>query len=259
MTKREKLSHKDIYKVVNRYIGVNGGYLGDFSYRTHYEFYLEYCDLEIDPNLFEGTTRERFIKILTECNSEIQATILEGLLSKYPIGSSEHRTSELYNDILEMIKKCRSDSIVESPSLKISSSVVDRAIKDAETLISLSGATSGVDRIHTSLHGYLEVVCDNSQISYDEDSSITRLFKLIRKSHPSFGNLGKNQDTIDKITNSMSSIIDALNPARNKGSVAHPNKSLLLDAEAMLVINAARTILHYLNNKISIQDENNTG
>ena len=50
-------------KVVNRYIGVAGGYIGDFSYRTHAEFYPEYCDLAIDPNNYAGTTRERFIEI----------------------------------------------------------------------------------------------------------------------------------------------------------------------------------------------------
>jgi hypothetical protein len=43
------LSHREVIRIVNRYIGVEGGYLGDFSYRTHEEFYLEYCDLDINP------------------------------------------------------------------------------------------------------------------------------------------------------------------------------------------------------------------
>jgi hypothetical protein len=28
-----------VVRVVNDYIGVSGGYLGDFTYRTHQEFY----------------------------------------------------------------------------------------------------------------------------------------------------------------------------------------------------------------------------
>lgn len=51
------LSKKGIYFVVNHYIGVTGGYLGDFSYQTHSEFYGEYCDLDIDPFVYDGTTR----------------------------------------------------------------------------------------------------------------------------------------------------------------------------------------------------------
>ncbi len=44
--------------------------------------------------------------------------------------------------------------------------------------------------------------------------------------------------------------MDAFNPIRNHGSVAHPNKDLLKKDEAMLVINVARTILHYLDAKV---------
>ncbi len=41
------LSRPEMFTVMNRYIGVRGGYLGDFSYRSHREFYAEFCDLEI--------------------------------------------------------------------------------------------------------------------------------------------------------------------------------------------------------------------
>jgi len=59
------LSNREIIRIVNRYIGVDHGYLGDFSYRTHADFYPEYCDLDINPFTHEGTTRERFISILS--------------------------------------------------------------------------------------------------------------------------------------------------------------------------------------------------
>jgi Abortive infection C-terminus len=38
---------------------------------------------------------------------------------------------------------------------------------------------------------------------------------------------------------------------RNNASVAHPNEALLDEPEAMLAINAARTILHYLDAKLT--------
>jgi hypothetical protein len=46
------LTGREIYKLVNGYIGVigvSGGYLGDFTYRILEEFYPRYCDLDIDP------------------------------------------------------------------------------------------------------------------------------------------------------------------------------------------------------------------
>src|SRR5262249_37919660 len=42
------LKQSEIRKLVYKYIGVSGGYLGDFSYRSHHEFYIE-LDLDIDP------------------------------------------------------------------------------------------------------------------------------------------------------------------------------------------------------------------
>ncbi|MGH9831445.1 MAG: toll/interleukin-1 receptor domain-containing protein [Blastocatellia bacterium] len=101
-----RLTKFEIDKLVLRYIGVNSGYLGDFSYRKHYEFYLE-LNLDIDPNNYDGTTRERFIKILSESTLDVQARILEGILSRYPVGSSELRTQERYDEIAGWIVRLR--------------------------------------------------------------------------------------------------------------------------------------------------------
>jgi hypothetical protein len=38
------LTNREIRLVVHDYIGVQSGYLGDFSYRTHRDFYPDYCD-----------------------------------------------------------------------------------------------------------------------------------------------------------------------------------------------------------------------
>ena len=56
MSNRNGLTPSEISRMVNDYIEVHGGYLGDFTYRTHAEFYRYYCDLDIDPNEFEGST-----------------------------------------------------------------------------------------------------------------------------------------------------------------------------------------------------------
>jgi Abortive infection C-terminus len=41
-----------------------------------------------------------------------------------------------------------------------------------------------------------------------------------------------------------------MSPVRNMASVAHPNERLLDEPEAMLVVNACRTVLQYLDAKI---------
>lgn len=247
-----KLSKPEVFKVVNDYIGVTrDGYLVGFSYRTHEEFYPYHCDLDIDVARYRpATTREAFIRILEDASGEDQAKILKGVLSKHPPDSDKKR-EKLAPEVHAMIARLEGAPAVSSPRPKITMPTVERAIRDAETLIQKSGATSGVDRVHTALHGYLIAACDAVHIPYPKDPDLTQLFQLLRQQHPKLQNLGPRAQDIIQVFRSIGAILSALNPVRNRASVAHPNPSLLEPAEAMLVVNAARTILHYVDSKLS--------
>ncbi len=247
------LTLSEITKIVNRYISVSGGYLGDFSYRTHAEFYSEYCNLDIDPYQYQGTTRQRFITILKDSSPAVQAKMLRGVIERFPVlpDGPTTRTQGLQDEIWDIIRRLEGASPVASPAPQITSNVVERAIGDAETLLQTSGATSAVDRIHTALHGYLQAVCDETGIQYAKDDSITRLLRLLKQQHPAIQSLGARQQDIERIFQAFGSVMDALNSIRNNASVAHPNETLLGREEAMLAINAARTLMHYLDAKFS--------
>lgn len=128
------LKESEINKVVYRYIGVDGGYLGDFSYRSHREFYID-LDLDIKPDNYPGTTRSRFIQILTQSPPAIQSRILEGVLEKYPLGASGLRTQERYDEISSWISRLRGAASVRVPAPRITSQVVSKALVDAEHLL----------------------------------------------------------------------------------------------------------------------------
>jgi len=146
------------------------------------------------------------------------------------------------------------DGAVESvavPELRITSEVVERALADAQTLIGSRGAVSGLDRVHTAFHGYLKAACADAGLATNADAGITELFKVLRKGHLAFKGDVAGRKEIDRIVNALAAIVDALNPLRNRGSVAHANEALLDEPEAMLAINAVRTMLHYLNSKLN--------
>jgi hypothetical protein len=245
------MTSQEIVRLINRYIGVKDGYLGDFSYRSHADFYPEFCNLDINPKPFGDTTRERFHTILTTSPPDMQAKIVRGILAKYqPNPEVEFRTQEAHADFLRIAQRLEGASPVSSPTPAFTSEVVKRAIADAETLIKTSGATSGVDRIHTAIHGYMRSVCDGEGITYTGDPTILALFTLIRNQHPAFAGPGPRADDITKICRAMGVVMDSLNPIRNQASVAHPNDELLDEPEAMLVINVTRSILHYVDAKL---------
>ena len=245
------LRRGQIMKVVNRYIGVSGGYLGDFSYRTHADFYSEYCDLDIDPNKYEGTTRERFIEILTNASPSAQAKILRGVLERFPLEDEpKTRTQQLHVEVLQWARSLEHAPAVEGDTPATAGTLVETALRDARILIEKSGATSGVDRVHTALHGYLLVICRSAGLEVPSDANMTQILKRLIAEHPALSDLGPRGDDMKKVLRSASAILDALNPVRNRGSLAHPNDDLLPMAEAVLVINIARTFLQYLQAKM---------
>jgi hypothetical protein len=140
---------------------------------------------------------------------------------------------------------------VASPSPQITSDAVEQALADAEQLIASRGATSGVDRIHTAFHGYLLAVCKQAGISVTgQDPGITQLFRAIRDHHPAFASGKGTGEEVNRIARALASVVDALNPLRNRATLAHPNEALLAEPEAMFIINIVRTMLHYVDSRI---------
>jgi hypothetical protein len=162
------LTEQEILRVVNRYIGVDGGYLGDFSYRTHTDFYPDYCDIyDIFPNELEGTTRQRFIGILAAQTSDRQAKILRGVLERFPPDTEARR--QFKPTIDQWIRQLEGEPVVASPMpIPSMSAVLRQSLIDAENLIRTSGPASAVDRVHTALHGHMNALCAEANIALPE-------------------------------------------------------------------------------------------
>lgn len=238
-------------KIVNRFIGVGGGYLGDLSYRTHAEFYPEYCNLDIDPNSYAGTTRERFIEILSTQSPQNQAKILRGVLDRFGDDVEHPNRSQLRPEMEAWINRLESAPAVGLDAPEHTRDVVLRALADTDELIRTNGATSAVDRIHTALHGHVLALCEAAGIEVDRETTITKALKLLRQSHPALAISGPRGDDITRVLGAMATVLDSLNPLRNNASVAHPNEELLDDPEAHLAINAARTVFAFLDAKLA--------
>ena len=132
------------------------------------------------------------------------------------------------------------------------SDVVRRALADADSLLVSSGAPSVIDRIHTAMHGFLKAACKEAGLVLPEGATLTQTYKALRTQHPALKLLGEHDGEIGRILASFAAVLDALNTLRNHGSVAHPNDKLVEVAEGSLVVNATRTIFHYLSQKLSL-------
>ncbi len=246
------LTNQQIMTVGNRYIGVEGGYLGDFSSRTHTDFYSEYCGIDdVFPETYSGTTRQRFIEIVSTRKPHDQAKILRGVIDRFGDEDAQSDSrARLRQRILQWAAELEGATVIPIASPTETRAVVIRALGDADNLVRTSGATSAVDRIHTALHGHLLALCESSNIEIGEGATCTRALKLLRQHHSALQTTGPRAEDITRVLNSLASVLDTLNPIRNNASVAHPNLELLDDPEALLAINAGRTIFAYLDSKM---------
>jgi hypothetical protein len=138
---------------------------------------------------------------------------------------------------------------VVAPAPVTTSQTLERALGEVERSLAEGQPATGVDRVHTAFHAYLQELA--SSIGHDQrDAGIVELFRTLRQSHPALQATGPGAADITRILNAMATVVDALNPVRNRASLAHPAEGLLADAEAMLVINTVRTLLHYFEKRV---------
>ena len=250
-----KLTERELDLIFNYYIGMDGVYLNGFHEQGSLRAFLQvYCDLDINPRSRSTHQYAReFAEILVSQTPEVQAKIIRVVLARFPPNPHrlpETRNALLHSKLTEVANRLESTTVlVDDVVPKSKSEVVHLALNDAEHQISRGSARSAVDRTHTALHAYLKELCDDASIKYGEDPGMPEFYKLVRQEHPALNRAGPRQQDIDSICRTLGNIVDKLGPIRNKTTPVHPQDKLIEEPEAILAINAARTLFHYLEDK----------
>lgn len=251
------LSLTEIYRLVNDYIGVNQGYLGDFSYRTHAEFYPHYCNLDINPLEIEGTTRSRYIDILQDAGSGDKAKIIRGTFLKYPVSSfpeeEQSQKQKIYDEFQLILK--RLDILASSPSDTLVTSTLERYNAEYVSDIwmrAIERRAENPEAAITSARTLLESVCkhilDDAGEKYEDGHDLPKLYRLTAERL----NLAPSQHTeqvFRQILGGCQTVVEGLGSMRNRLSDAHgkgrkPVKPSSRHAE--LAVNLAGTMATFL-------------
>lgn len=251
------LTEPEIQRLVYDYIGVDEkGYLNGFTYKQHEEFYARFCSLTVDVKAFRqvhGSTRRTFAAILAEASPQDQARIIDGTFAYLPLENFAEtdrlKRSTAKAFLATAALRLRGQSVLPE-DVSSASQAVDLAIQDADALIRERGNTSGVDRVHTALHGYLKALCTEAGLDVDKSADVGRVFKELRQAHPRLQETGARHEDVSRILHALATIVSSLNPIRNQASLAHPNEELLELPEAALVIDASRSLMNYLSRKL---------
>ncbi len=139
---------------------------------------------------------------------------------------------------------------VARPKLEHISSTAERALVESENALKTSGPTAAVDRAHTAIHAFLKDICVTSGIMLRDDASITDALAALRRHHPAFDLNRPHAQSVLATLRAIQKVLEALNRIRNTATLVHPNQELLDNPDAMLMINCARTLLHYVDARL---------
>lgn len=248
------LSCGEILFVVNQWIGVSEGYLGNFTYQTHRDFYAEFCDIEdIDPDARPGTTRERFIAILGEQPPDRQRRILAGILLRFPLGSAAGRTAANHQRIANWVDQLALSGVQVDQSGRqlpeIARTALDAIQRDRQS----GKPEMGVDRAVTALQACLHALRDEGGWEERERATLGESFSHLREHHPAFRVEQGDRDFADLLKH-IGRTIDALNRLRNIRSLAHANPTLD-PTEARLVLDCAESLIQYIWSRASSDNQ----
>jgi hypothetical protein len=152
------MTDREIHRLVEDYIGTDRGYLCGFTYSKHNNFYVQYCDMDVDVPSYRArglTTRRAFIAILKDSKAREQARIIRGVFEMFPppdeptTDERERRKLDLHKQLLQVAVRLESDGLVETPKIAQTGDVVIESLRDAEVLLEKRGAKSAVDTGHT--------------------------------------------------------------------------------------------------------------
>src|SRR5690625_494 len=136
--------------------------------------------------------------------------------------------------------------VIDFSQLKISD-VVSQAIEDAESFMSGGEYQRAFDRVHTAFHGYLIEILKRYEITASRDENLSKLYNRIQTLIETEIQPVELADMVKTTIRSSNGMINSLNEARNRHSLAHPNINIIGKREAKLIIGITSTVTDYIS------------
>ncbi|TVO96283.1 abortive infection family protein [Shewanella algae] len=230
-------------------LGMESGYVLDFSNRTFGDFIQEHTGIDIyDPKYdYNSGSKANRMRAFWDLESNYTVAVLfEALINEWEDWVSPKDPQYPTEDFLKITQRLK----VSTPVPDIGSVVPNSDDKDFETLakevresIDRNEPVAGLDRLHTFLVKYFRVLCDKHGIPNEKKNPLHGLVGQYVKHL-------RNNDLIqsemaEKILRSSISNLEAFNYVRNNQSLAHDNQ-FINHAEAVLIFGHVTSSIRFI-------------
>ena len=259
LNRREKLK-------LEKFFGMEGGYVLDFSNRTINNFVFETLNIELYSDNYAdfGESKANRIRAIwqKESNYKVGKLISEMLdywRDKKVISYDEITQPEqnLFDECLKIAQRLLVDPVVEEidvirevPNDK-DFSLLAKSIRES---IDKNEPEAALDRLHTYVMKFIRQLCEGHKIEIKKDESLNALF----------GKYVKFIIAHDKVESQMTErilkysihVIEAFNDIRNNKSFAHDNPILNYPESVLIFNNVTNSIKFIESIEKTIKQEN---
>lgn len=234
---------------LERLLGMNAGYVLNFSDRTFREFFEEYR-IEIDAERYRVGGSSKANRMRTYWNLEGNHSVgrvIKGLMD-YAKDEACLPSDDLtlIGDCLKITERLLSDQpVVEFDALAATADerdfeVLANHVRDA---IEKNQPESALDRLHTFVMKFSRNACESHGIEVSRDKPLHSVFGEYVRALREGGHL--HSIMTERILRSSISVLEAFNDVRNNMSLAHDNPMLNYE-ESLLIFNHVAASVRFI-------------
>jgi len=240
---------------IEKYLGMESGYVLDFSNRTFQDFILENTGLDIYDdkyNYASGSKANRLRAFWKEEPNHIVGKLLNDFVEYWQARKlvnysfQRHDDTTLENEVLKIAFRLTKNSPVENiDAIKAITdekefTILANTIRDS---IYKNQPELALDRLHTFVTKYIRAFCHRHGVVCDRSKPLHSIFGEYIKKLKEKGAIQSRM--AERILKMSISILESFNDVRNNQSFAHDN-SLLNYNESVLIFNNVSSTIRFI-------------
>ncbi len=253
--------------LIEKFLKMGNGYVMNFSNSTFQKFIEQSVGLDINNEKYYNASNSKANRLRKFIEVESNYTFGQLLESFCNYWFSKVKTKEidpgndeyLFDECLKIAERLKKENAVDDLGVLQFNIDDDRNVKmikeEIKRLLEENKPEVALDRLHTLTFRILRELCNNHDISYEDNNSLNAIYGKYKKFLD-----GKNyiESNMAKVIMKYSiNVIEAFNDIRNNKSLAHDNTILNYEESILILNNIFNTIkfIQTIENKIkSIKD-----
>lgn len=231
---------------LERALGMESGYVLDFSNRTFQEFFLDTVGIDIYDSKYEyasGSKANRMRAFWDRESNYLVSQVLDVLFTEWDEFKGYGATDAPPEECLRIVRRLKESApvpdieVVTSASDDQSFEVIARTVQDS---INRNEPETGLDRLHTFVVKYFRELCRKRGIDTPRDKPLHSLVGEYVKVLKAEGVI--ESVMTERILKTSISVMEAFNRVRNEQSLAHDNQVLNYNESLLIFAHVTSSI-----------------